>query len=152
MKNKKGKSPRKRNKFLRRKTLNAFMLSALFVAGGAAAMPLLKAGDSVGDRTYAGSSNFKQIQNNPIQFIKNENLALPDDFDYLKELNQQFAEENYPEKIILSPPEENMQKALQEKNYPAWLDSLNELEGFPEKVAIITRSEFEILSELKKRE
>ena len=83
---KKGVGKRK-NKFMQKKFWGAFLLGLLVVTGGAAALPIVD-GRSVSDNQFYG--NFKQIQNDPLQFINAENLALPEDFDYFKELNKDF--------------------------------------------------------------
>jgi hypothetical protein len=44
------------------------------------------------DSITASYAVFKEIRDNPLNFIKAEKISLPDSFDYIDELNKEFAD------------------------------------------------------------
>jgi hypothetical protein len=125
-----------------KKFLGTFLISLLAIVGGVTALPLSE-NIKPGNLSF---NNFKQIQNNPTQFLKMGNLALPQNFDYIEELNKEFAK-NSPYNELL---EIKLKTAIQEGDYESWKDAFIRLGGSSGETGIISREEFEILKEIKK--
>lgn len=136
MKNKREK--KHKSKFKQKKFFGAIALAMLIFAGGALAIPTNDDGNYGNLSSYG---DFNAIQNHAGEIIKMENLALPEDFDYIKELNKEFVKDTSYEKLSLN--EDALKEAIKAGDYEAWKEALG---GTAE---IIPKEEFEILVQLQ---
>jgi hypothetical protein len=115
MKNKKSKS-----KFKKRKLFGAVALAMLIFAGGALAVPTNDDGNSKNVSSYG---DFNMIQNHAGEIIKMQNLALPEDFDYLKELNNEFTKDVFHERSLLN--ESILKEYIKAGDYKTWKETFS---------------------------
>lgn len=82
---------------------NAFAMGLLIFSGSAFALPSISA-QSFSNQADA---NLKTMQNNPTGIINADNLILPNDFDYIDELNREFVKSSdvdiYPKNLTENP-------------------------------------------------
>ncbi|MFA5174428.1 MAG: hypothetical protein WC438_04575 [Candidatus Pacearchaeota archaeon] len=122
---------------------------------GALALAMLVVGGALAVPTYDSNQNssvnvLKNIQQNPADFLNANNLFLEKDFDYLKELNKEFAAIINEEQAKIAVNEGAITKAMENEDYAAWQTALKSLNGYPEGKEIMTQEDFEILSALHK--
>jgi len=125
--------------------LNALGLGLLVVSGSAMALPIINAQSP----SVYSNANVKVIQSNPVGFVESENLALPDNFDYIEELNKEFVKEP----ISVSSTSLNkdaITNALEKEDYEYWLKTLKKLEGYPKGTEDMSKEDFAILVNLHK--
>jgi len=76
----------------------AFLLGILALSGLAINVSALD--DTRQEGTAYGV--FKDIKNNPFEFVEAEGLFIPSNFDYIKQMNNEFAGDFYSDKKISS--------------------------------------------------
>jgi len=72
-----------------KKFFKALALGILVLSGFPIAVSAIDDNNRLGDSSYGV---FKDIKNNPIEFIKSEKLLLPNHFDYIEQMNQEFVQ------------------------------------------------------------
>jgi hypothetical protein len=92
-----------------KKIFAALALGMLAISGLAINISAIDSNDKVNESSYRG---VKEIRNNPLGFIKTERFALPSNFDYIEQMNKEFAGD-FSDNQIYSPGDSL--KALQEK-------------------------------------
>jgi hypothetical protein len=131
----------KQTKKIHRKTkiLGAFLISVLAISGGVLALPSMKKSDSQEITNYiktdsSPSSDYIQKWNN--EFSQNQEGFNSDLF-----LNNLYSQKAVNEGPIL--------EALQNADYEKWTKALENLEGFPKDIKIMSKEDFEILVQLR---
>lgn len=132
-----------KNTHKKRKIFGAMALGMLLFSGGAFAVP------HSNNPITLQSNNFKQIRDNPTDFLKMNRLEFRKNFDYFEELNNEFSE-NPSTKITNEKAERALLEAIENENYPAWKSALKNLEGYPKNVGVISEEDFKILVKVHK--
>jgi hypothetical protein len=131
------------NKKKNKKYLSALFLSALVLGGGFLAMPLMSADDQLAQV----QENIKFFEKNPERFLQTENLGLRAAFE---DGGRDFAN-NFLEKEKNNLMDEGaLEAALEAEDYESWKDILENLEGFPEDIGVISEEDFKVLASLHK--
>jgi len=136
---------KKKNKH--KKIWGALALGVLVLSGGALAVPLTPDG-SLSDSSSCG--NLKAMQNNMGEIVKINDWAVPDDFDYLKELNNVFVKDHTDEVGALD--EDTLKEAVKSGDYQTWKETLSNFGEFQNEAGIISKEEFSILTQLRNME
>jgi hypothetical protein len=156
MKNKRVKS---KNKSKQKKIWGALALVMLILTGGAFATPITSDNDNDNsvnnslntDDSLVVSNSFhgdlNTIQKNSVDFINLEKINLPNDFNYIDELNREFSEGFLDERRLLD--EKALEKAIEIGDYNLWREVLNDLDEFPNGAGVIPKDEFEILVQIR---
>jgi hypothetical protein len=132
---------KKQTRKIHRKTkiLGAFLISVLAISGGVFALPSMKKSDSQEIANYvrsdfSPSSDYIQKWNN--EFSQNQEGFNSDLF-----LNNLYSQKAVNEGPVL--------EAIQNADYEKWAKALENLEGFPKDVKIMSKEDFEILVQLR---
>jgi hypothetical protein len=136
-----------KKKFHSKKFWSALALGMLVVTGGVFALPAIDQKTDAAGQTYL---DFKQLQKDPIGFINSGNLLLDDDFDYIKELNNEFVKPLSNKSSVFSS---GNKISIKDQDYPLLSDALKNLKEIPDKFALTSRGEFgisDIIKNLKK--
>ncbi len=131
----------KKNK---RKIFGALGMALLVASTGALASPIASNSD------FSKSlSNLKSIQKNPSKFLKNENLELSSDFDYIEELQNAYVIKEQDE-FAIKLQESQVQTAIENEDYDSYKESIITLSNFPKDASTISKEDFDILVQLRK--
>jgi len=134
----------KKNNKSKRKVVVAVALSLLAFAGGAFALPLGY------NEQKAQLQPFMESPQMMDRFLQTDNLDLKDNFAYMVSTNQ-FPSKNESEiENITSVNEGEVIQALENEDYESWKIALENLEGFPHDVEMMSQEDFNILIELRK--
>jgi hypothetical protein len=132
-------------KKIKSKFLSAIFLGLLAISGGFLAIPML----SADNQQVQMQENMKVFGQNPERFLQTENLGLKDGFQY--PIGESFV--NIPiEETNSAVNEGALETAIEEGDYEAWKEALQEMDGFPEDVGIIDKEDFDVLVALHKSE
>ena len=118
-------------------------LGMLLLSGGALAIPFNN------NPTALHPNNFKQIKNNPTNFLKMNRIELRKNFDYFEELNKEFSEKSSIN-FTNEKAERALLEAIENEDYSAWKNAVLNLEGYPEGVGVISEDDFKILVKVHK--
>lgn len=125
-------------KKIKSKFLSAMFLGLLVISGGVLFMPTLNA-----DSQLTQQKSINIFAQNPERFLQTENLGLKAGFQYPKD-NSVIDANNY------AVNEGALESAIEEGNYEAYKEVLQELNGFPEKGNIIDKEDFNVLVALNR--
>lgn len=133
-----------------KRVLASIGMAALLFTGGVAASSFVDAG------AQPHSGTIKAIQQNANSIMKDNNLLVDSNFDYIDELNKTFADKEF----AISGPfignssinEGELKKAVENKDYFAWQVALRQNFEDSNEVPSINQKEFELLSELRKNQ
>jgi hypothetical protein len=93
-----------KDKFKQKKFFGAVALTMLVFAGGVLAVPTTE-DDSLNN--FSSCGNFNAISSHADEIIKTENLSLPENFDYIHELNKEFVKNTSYEEFLLNDDTSN---------------------------------------------
>lgn len=125
-------------KKIKSKFVSAILLGFLAISGGVLALPLLNADNQL----MPVQENARLLGQNPERFLQTENLGLKERFQYPQE--QSVGETNN------AVNEGALEAAIEEGNYEAYKEALQEINGFSKKGSIIDKEDFEVLVALNK--
>ena len=131
----------KKNK---RKIFSALGMAFLVASTGALASPIASNSDFI-----KSSLNLKIIQKNPSKFLRNENLDVSSDFDYIEELQKIYVIKEQDE-FAIKLQESSITTAIQNEDYDSYKEAIIELSNFPKDTSPISKEDFEILVQLRK--
>jgi hypothetical protein len=119
------------------KFLSAVFLSLLALTGGVLAMPLL----GTDNQLTQIQESVKLFEKNPERFLQTENLGLRSGFE---NPNSQSTDSDYSDLSNYATNEGALDVALEERDYDAWKEALQNIEGFSE-TDVISKEDFNIL-------
>ena len=119
------------------KFLSAVFLSLLTISGGVLAMPLLSADNQL---TQIQES-VKLFEKNPERFLQTENLGLKNGFENPNDFPIGMGSDKENNNAI---NEGALEAALEERDYDAWKEALQRIDGFSGS-DVIDREDFNIL-------
>ena len=139
----------------KKKIFGALALGMLLLSGGAFAIPFNN------PSSLPHAENFKQIKDNPIDFLRTNRIEFRDSFDYINEMNREFSEnsfnkanskDSFREKFNFKnvKAEKELLRAIENEDYSQWKNSLKDLKGYPEGVGVISEDDFKILVKVHK--
>jgi len=129
-----------------RKILSSIGMAFLVVSTSAISMSEVTAKDKF------DSGTFKAINQNPDLILKNVDLDISDNFDYIDELNKQYSENFVLTSFELEEGSMNegaVYDALVRGDYEAWLLAVQDLEEVSDFIEPLPKEEFLILRELR---
>ncbi|MFA5953350.1 MAG: hypothetical protein WC812_02035 [Candidatus Pacearchaeota archaeon] len=120
----------------KRKIATAVALGLIAFGGGALAIPY-NYENLQGNHLQNSVSSLSEY---PSRFLETENLGLKDNF--LNSFDN--------EKQVYSVNEGAVLEALNNENYVGWKNAIENLEGFPQDIEVMSEEDFSILVSLKK--
>ena len=146
---------KRKNNRKKKKIFGALALGMLLLSGGAFAIPFNN------PSSLPHAESFKQIKDNPTDFLRMNRIEFGDSFDYIDEMNREFSEnsfnksnskDSFKEKSNSKnvKAESELLKAIQNEDYLQWRNALKDLEGYPEGVGVISEDDFKILVKVHK--
>lgn len=128
-------------KKIKSKFLSAMFLGLLVLSGGVLVMPTLSA-----DSSLTQQKSINMFAQNPERFLQTENLGLKSGFQYPNDPRNLSVDEANNSAMN----EGALESAIEEGNYEAWKEALQEINGYPNKGNIIDEEDFNVLVALNK--
>ncbi|MFZ1971153.1 MAG: hypothetical protein WAU65_03175 [Candidatus Nanoarchaeia archaeon] len=131
-------------KKIKSKFLSAIFLGLLAISGGVIVMPTLSASNQQMQKSI------RTIGQSPERFLQTENLGLRGEFQYASDKSN--VNLSVEETTNMSVNEGALNAAIEEGNYEAWKEALQNLNGFTKNGNIISEEDFNVLVALNKSE
>ena len=131
-------------KKIKSKFLSAIFLGLLAISGGVISYAYAQRKQS------ANAKSIRTIGQSPERFLQTENLGLRGEFQYASDKSN--VNLSVEETTNMSVNEGALNAAIEEGNYEAWKEALQNLNGFTKNGNIISEEDFNVLVALNKSE
>jgi len=122
------------------KFLSAILLSLLAITAGVSASPMFQPDTQLAHI----QESVKLFEKNPERFLQTEDLGLKSAFENPTDLSI----DNAGDEVQNAINEGALNAAIENRDYDAWKEALQKIEGFSENTDIISEEDFEILAAL----